>query len=62
MRSSLGEQAARNKEKALIPREQEMVRNGFKSKVIVFINTLGLALTIPAFWNFLPLKWILSQA
>jgi len=62
VRSSLGQQEARNKEKTLIPGEHELVRKGFKSKVMVFMNIMGLGLMIPAFWNIFPLKWILIQA
>lgn len=58
----LGQEEARDKEKALIPGEHELVRKGFKSKMMVFMNIMGLGLMIPAFWNILPLRWILMQA
>lgn len=53
MRSSLGQEEGRNKEKTLIPGEHELVRNGFKSKVMIFMNIMSLGLMIPASGPFL---------
>jgi hypothetical protein len=52
VRSSLGDQEARNKEKAL----NKSARRGFQHKVVVFISILVLIPMIPAFWNILLLR------